>query len=56
MDESDFSDGNDEDGTKKEEVLDPDNPDHYFPLMERNFTKVNRADGNLEHIYPAFRF
>lgn len=37
-------------------MLDPDNPDHYFPLMERNFTKVNRADGNLEHIYPAFRF
>lgn len=40
MDESDLSEGLEEGDEGQEEVLDPNNPDHYFPLMEKNFNKV----------------
>ncbi|XP_068899538.1 cilia- and flagella-associated protein 58-like isoform X1 [Tenebrio molitor] len=40
MDESDFSEGNEEGEEAQEEVLDPDNPEHAFAILERNFNKT----------------
>nr|XP_023014333.1 cilia- and flagella-associated protein 58-like [Leptinotarsa decemlineata] len=40
MDESDFSEGNEEGDEGKEETLDPENPDHFFPIIERKFNKT----------------
>lgn len=39
MEESDFSDGNEEEA-EQEEALDPDNPEHAFAILERGFNKV----------------
>lgn len=40
MDESDFSEGNEDGEDAHEEVLDPNNPEHAFAILERNFNKV----------------
>lgn len=40
MEESDLSEGYEEGDEGNEEVLDPNNPEHYFPLMEKNFNQV----------------
>lgn len=40
MDESDLSEGFEEGDEGKEEILDPENPEHYFPIMEKNFNRV----------------
>ncbi|VEN52638.1 unnamed protein product [Callosobruchus maculatus] len=40
MGDSEFSDTNEEGDEEKVEELDPENPEHYFPIMEKNFNKV----------------
>ncbi|KAH0817843.1 hypothetical protein GEV33_004948 [Tenebrio molitor] len=69
MDESDFSEGNEEGEEAQEEVLDPDNPEHAFAILERNFNKtVAEIEQNpeaahfsedfhklFEHLYTARR-
>lgn len=40
MEESDLSEGYEEGDEGTEETLNPDNPEHYFPLMEKNFNQV----------------
>ncbi|CAH1154041.1 unnamed protein product [Phaedon cochleariae] len=49
MDESDFSEGNEEGDEVKEDDLDPDDPEHFFPIMERTFNKtLGEMEKNLE--------
>ncbi|KAG5863288.1 hypothetical protein JTB14_010553 [Gonioctena quinquepunctata] len=43
MDESDFSDGNEEGDEGKGDALDPNNPDHFFPIMEKQFNTTLAA-------------
>lgn len=40
MDESDFSEGNEDGEDAHEEILDPNNAEHTFAILERNFNKV----------------
>lgn len=47
MDESDFSDNQDEGDEKREEVLDPNNPDHAFSIIERNYMKVSIIENRI---------
>lgn len=41
MDEDDFGDFGEEEEGEEEEQLDPNNPEHAFILLEREFTKVS---------------
>lgn len=40
MEDSDISEGSGEDNAEGEEELDPENPEHYFPILERGFNQV----------------
>nr|CAH7768036.1 unnamed protein product [Callosobruchus chinensis] len=40
MGDSEFSDTYEDGDEEKVEELDPENPEHYFPIMEKNFNKV----------------
>ncbi|CAH2007026.1 unnamed protein product [Acanthoscelides obtectus] len=40
MEDDEFSDTYEEGDEEKAEELDPENPQHYFPIMEKNFNKV----------------
>lgn len=40
MEDSDFSEGNEEGEEAQEEILDPNNPEHAFAILERGFNKV----------------
>lgn len=54
MDESDFSDNQDEGDEKREEVLDPNNPDHAFSIIERNYMKVSLVLLKIESCRAAY--
>lgn len=56
MDESDFSDNQDEGDEKREEVLDPNNPDHAFSIIERNYMKVSITENRIMSclLYDAY--
>lgn len=40
MEESDFSDHENEGDSGQEEALDPNNPEHAFAIIEKNYNKV----------------
>lgn len=40
MEESDFSDHENEGDSGQEEALDPNNPEHVFAIIEKNYNKV----------------
>ncbi|KAH1017841.1 cilia- and flagella-associated protein 58 [Dendroctonus ponderosae] len=49
MEDSDFSDNQDEGESGQEDELDPNNPDHAFALIERDYNKtVAEIEQNLE--------
>ncbi|XP_066253136.1 cilia- and flagella-associated protein 58-like [Euwallacea similis] len=53
MDESDFSDKENDGESGQEDVLDPNNPEHVFTIIERNYTKTV---ADIEQIPEATQF
>ncbi|XP_066139447.1 cilia- and flagella-associated protein 58-like [Euwallacea fornicatus] len=53
MEESDFSDKENDGESRQEDVLDPNNPEHAFTIIERNYTKTV---ADIEQIPEAAKF
>lgn len=47
MEESDFSDHENDGDSGQEEALDPNNPEHAFAIIEKNYNKVLLFLGHL---------